>query len=45
MPAADVQQAACMMDTMFNLDKPKQCRTYCAFTKAMCSVNAFQKHL
>lgn len=45
MPAADAQQAACMMDTMFYLDKPKQCLTYCAFTKDMCSVNAFQKHL
>jgi hypothetical protein len=41
MPAGDAQQAACMMDNMFYLDKQKQChRSYCAFTKAMCSVNA-----
>jgi hypothetical protein len=45
MHAGDAQQAACMMDTMFYLDKSKQRRrSYCDFTNAMCSGNAFQIH-
>jgi hypothetical protein len=34
MPAGDAQQAACMVDTMFYLDKPNQChRSYCALPR------------